>query len=145
MEKTKKFWHKEFWTKGKLIKWSVIGVIFIALVIGFWHEHYIHTEGFIKQRLLDNKTLFTEVADNLMDNSTTGKVNTKTLKSDATHSDILTQVEKLESIGISDISGSSDKVQFYSLYRYSLIYTADGSTPSNSKELGDGWYYISTE
>ena len=158
MEKTKKFWHKEFWTRGKIIKWSVIFAIIIALVIGFAHQHYIHSQGFIKQRLSDSEELFTTTAENMLDKPTTSKdfiyveqeqqrigsdtkISIQTLINNARYEDFKDDLISLESLGVDYIKSNGKQVRFYTTERFVYIYAPDVEDVGGAEKIFDGWYY----
>lgn len=150
---TKKCSHRP-WTTGRKLKLIIWLIIIIAVALGFWHQHYVRSDEYIKSSFKDNKETFQTVADYIYSNTACetpslkrGKHSIKTLCSDDACKDIKSQLEELERRNIAYISCDVTTVTFFTIYDYNYVYYSPLSStyPGGEKNaLGNGWIYVKT-
>lgn len=159
MEDTEKN-ERRFWTKKRKIKAAVWLAVILVIALGFAHQYFIHTDGYIKSYIEKNKTELTQAAEGMLDKPTTSdsfinsvqtqenritkdsKINIGLLIDNPFYKDMRGELKKVDSLGIQDVKATSETVRFYHSSRYVVIYSPDKDEITGAVPAGDGWFYI---
>lgn len=149
-------------TKRQKIKLTVWLVVIVVIVLGFVHQYYIHTDGYIKKFFENNKSVMTEAADALLEKPTFSdefiesvadnenritadqKINIGFLIDNPYYADESDVLSKVKKAGIQDVKSTYTTVRFYASARFVLIYSPDADDVAGAKTIGDGWFFIDT-
>lgn len=157
MAKEKK--QRKPWTKKRKIKLGIWLAVILAVALGFFHQYYIHTDGYIKSYIEKNKTELSAAAEVLLETPTTSdtfkqsltdenritgenKYNIKTVASNPCYKDNRETLEAVSGAGIQDVKSDGTTVRFYHSSRYVVIYSPDKAEITGAESAGDGWFYL---
>lgn len=141
-----------WWSARRKLKLLICIIIIIVVALGFWHQHHVRSDKYIKSSFENNKETFQVVADYISLNTICetptlkrGKLSIRTLCSDDACKDIKPQLEELERRNIAYISCDTTTVTFYTIYDYNYVYYTPLSSlypVSEDTSLGNGWMYV---
>lgn len=156
MEDTEKN-ERRFWTKKRKIKAAVWLAVILVIALGFAHQYFIHTDGYIKSYIEKNKTELYAAAEVMLERPTeanefknllsapytgSGKFRIGTLIDNPYYEDYRDILKKADEAGIQDIKSDGETVRFYHSSRYVVIYSPDKDEITGAVPAGDGWFYI---
>lgn len=152
-------------SKKRLKKWQIqliiVALVLIVIAVGFIHQAYIRSNGYITKQYTKYKADFDTSASYLMENipaadklpddlngtnteSTFNWSLISTLVENSKYDSIKNNLSKLSDAGFDKVRATSGSVVFRNIYSSTIIYMPSGKPDGNTVKIAENWYYDNT-